>query len=602
MRNAAASSEMNVYILQTPLADDRDSDGQQLCYVDFSSGKVRITPDCSYPVVDNMRLAGDRYLIGFLDDELFVLDANRPKSATHSIAASAGVEYVSEVKNANRFYTSAVKANGKGEITLFEIDSAGKPQVLEQWPAATSGTWTPVDVDEHSIFSLSSDLSEIEVRDLQAGTVQQPITIPSEFDAKNQGVELISGAITQRNARDEAIYFDLTRRDWIPKPQALAKLYDVSPDRNLYSFYTKHSKNESTFEVYDWTQGKVTTRFRTTGVNEMIRIDDQRYADFSDEWGYSIRVRAIPDGQTLRLIQPYRWLALAAIALVASYFAWSFLWMRFSARAGTWAVVDVVLVLGIPALMLLIRFLLRGDVYRLDRVPQRQAFGIIMAAQMLAMTWVVFGKTRPTLRFLPTVALTTMILALLAFVFGDRHWIVWHVAKISIAPAVCLAAILGLMRLLRFHVDQSDATKEASSSPLTGARFPLRDLILITIIAAATFAAARPVMDAVKEVFFVNTELLIPLMHAVLLAWGTVVIALIPNRRAFVLGVIVILAGSVYVTLDPIVAFAQGRPTWRSGGDPYLQAPIVGAIALFAGLIPFRWRGWRLSRSRRAVA
>ncbi len=57
------------------------------------------------------------------------------------------------------------------------------------------------------------------------------------------------------------------------------------------------------------------------------------------------------------------------------------------------------------------------------------ALASVIAAEMLAVTWIVFGNTRLSLRIVPLLVLIASHMVVLTVVFHEQPWIVWHASK-----------------------------------------------------------------------------------------------------------------------------------------------------------------------------
>jgi hypothetical protein len=483
---------------------------------------------------------------------------------------------------------------------LFEIDDQGQPRQIASWRAGVVGRAGQTRAynahNEQHIFSLSPDRSRIELHSVLDGTLASSYPVPEQVDWNNADLRFVLNLI-EVEIDGEYRCFDLERREWMRAPGGKYRIFHVSEDRDDY-FY-RSVDGVTRFKVYSRRQDQFVSEFECADRASVYRLDEDRFIELVSRFGYSVRIIDANTGELLLEVKKtLAWVVYLLIAVLLSYAAWCAAWMIVSARAGGWAWVDVLLVVGIPCLVLLMRVVLFGDRYNLNRIPPRHALGGVMAAEMIAAVWIVFGATRFTLRIIPLMVLVAFFFALLTSVFYEAPWIVWYASTCALVPAVCLLFLMGLFRALglRLFHDPSRASIGPIDRSFGRSKFPLRDLIMLTVVAALLFATTRPISESAGQILHMESYLIRPLIVSVLGGCYAVFVALQRRRWLFTLGVILAIAAVVPLAWEPVSNFVQGRSTLR-GMDRYnLQQATAGVVALFVGLIPYRLRGWSLSR------
>ena len=604
---ASADKDWNVYLVQRPVDEatgELRTDSTDLIFLDFLNHQVQTTRGVAFPEMDYARLVGERYLVGLSDGQVHVLDTHDVESGIKSTAAQPSTSYAWGLKESNRFLVGETLAPGpvtaKGvtaTIELYEVEDDGKAKSISSWTAGVIDRWTDLACDEKHAYSLSPDLTKIEVRAVDDGALLSNFSLPGVPHFRGRNVSLVLLTVSVQSTDGEFEYFDLLTRQWLPKPEPGYRIFNISADRR-YLHYSKRVGNQYETKVYDRQLDRYVSEYSMPRSGEAIKVDDQLIV-LSRRYGYSVEFLDFATGKRVREITPLFWLVRWLIALMMLYAVWAFAWMVVSAREGGWAWTDVVLVVGMPLLVMILRTGLRGETLDLMRPPTRHALGGVMAAEMLAVTWIVFGNTRWSLRFVPLIVLTSLLMMLFTFVFGEKPWIVWHATKCALVPAIGLIVPLILLRLAGWRLSQ-DAGDAVSSlhgdAPIGRGKFPLRDLILITVVAAVWFAAARPVLEAVGEFFYVNTILLMPLAVAVACGLAAIMLGLSRRKVFLIIGFGLATVAVSYLAMEPLSQFAGSDYSARNIDRLQLQPPIACGAALLVGVMPYRMRGWRFGR------
>ena len=295
--------------------------------------------------------------------------------------------------------------------------------------------WTDAESNQHHVFSFNPQLTRVEAHSPLDGALVSTISIPGVNDLGLGNVHMLLETLSVERPKGSFLYFDLETQQWLPRPEPNYRLYNISADRR-YVYYCRIEDGYNC-KVYDRETAHCVGEFAMPLGSEVFRLDDGRLVETSDCYGYSVRFLDFATGKTLREIRPLGWVLPGLFGLIVLYGIWCVLWMHVSAREHGWAWIDVVLVLGLPALIMILRTALRGDALDLTRPPTRHALGIVMAGEMISMVWIVYGKTRLSLRIVPMLVATSLLMVLLTGVFGEKPWIVWHATKCGIVPAVC---------------------------------------------------------------------------------------------------------------------------------------------------------------------
>ena len=212
------------------------------------------------------------------------------------------------------------------------------------------------------------------------------------------------------------------------------------------------------------------------------------------------------------------------------------------------------------------------------------------------MLWLVFGRTRITLRVLPLIGFCGFVAALLALVFRHQPTTAWFALASTFIPVVVLSVWLVTIRLLNWKILVGEPTAKTREQT----RFPLRDLFWITLLVSVGFAALRLIRseaDVLLDLHLLNW----PLLISQLVGLAAIVGALRRQRWIFLCCAAAVIFALLYLIAEPLARFASDR---LYDIYPFLWTNVPARIltsypvSLFVLLLPYRLRGWRLQYKR----
>lgn len=602
--SGAADHDWNLFLLHQPLDPTtgklRRGD-LQLIYVDGVTHEVTIHERVDFPPASFVRVCGGRYLIAEHERQIHVLNTRNPELGSVSIASSAPVSYLAEVAESNRFYVvreNQTPADGTAtvNIELFAIDDDRTPKSIANWQAGMAGPkgkklWGCTGNNEGSIYSLSLDRKELERRSAVDGRQLSSIRWLKHIDWDNVEWEFSPQAITIAGGEMDQCH-DFALRDLFWRPGDGVHFY--SANATQYFFYQADGKSK----VKGYYSSRIRHAFGSIQSVGIHHLEGDLFVQASKCFGYSLRVLDVEAEEVVTEIRPLAWVSRIAITIPVLFVVWTVAWMIVSAREGGPGWIDVLIVLGIPCLVSLVRFLTCGDPYDLRRIPAKHALGCVMAAELLAVTWLVFGKTRFSLRVIPPLALVALFMGVLSVMFQESPWIVWHATTRVVVPALGLLVVLAVIRAFSWRLEppRYDSSARTVDQSLGRTRYPLRDLILITVVAAMLFAATQRVADSIGQAFEHDILSLVALVFVLIFSPQAILSALRNSRALFVAGCIGVGLGMTLLIGEAVSMFIDGRSMKGSFDRSLLQSPMTCIAALFVGLIPFRLRGWRMCR------
>ena len=296
-------------------------------------------------------------------------------------------------------------------------------------------------------------------------------------------------------------------------------------------------------------------------------------------------------GKVLRSWQPYAYVGPSFIAWLIAFFVWSVLWVAASFRRGIFASIDVVLIGGVAFALLVLRVVIAGDTLDASRPAYQYAQGVAMAGGSVLLLWLVFGRTRITLRLLPLIGFCGVTTGILVAVFRHQPSNPWYALASTFLPIGVLSVWLIMLRVLNWKILIADARQQTQEQT----RYPLRDLFLITLLTAAAFAALSLIASDAGVLLDLNL-MNWPLLVSQIVGMAAIVTALARHRWVFLSSAAIVLVALIVLAAEPYLSFEYERLqdiqplVIRSPPERVL---ISYPISLFAMLLPFRIRNWR---------
>ncbi len=302
-------------------------------------------------------------------------------------------------------------------------------------------------------------------------------------------------------------------------------------------------------------------------------------------------------GVTIAKHQPLwamRYIMMGWIAFVALWWIGGF---PRSVGEGGWACLDCTCFLAISLVAMTGRILVSGEPTSETRIELRIAQGLCAAGVALTVLWIVFGKTRWTLKILAPIAWIAFVCAVVMTVFGLRSWAVGAtVVTLSIVYFWMLfAAWLMRLRGLRLEEPRKSALP-LQQGVANQSRFPLRDIFFLTAVVAVLCSVVRlaPLPKGnVFELGFIEglMNCLLMAVNAMVASWCAL------SRRVIWVRWSVWLANSLLCVLLGVVfaAWLHRSTNYQWIAEYHGVVQTTGSIAVFFSLRAYRWRGWRFA-------
>lgn len=405
---------------------------------------------------------------------------------------------------------------------------------------------------------------------------------------------------------------DLFTGKQLPIPRGMETIARLPEKRIVVADSTRttvHLIDESSRKTMAelFVQGRIlATKFLDNGQRIAIATSEEK-----------VYILAAADGRLLELIDPYRYQALLNTSIAIAFVVWCVSWIRANATVHRHAWLDCMVVSGVAIAYIYVRVRMVGHPSDVVRPIYQLSEGIFASWLLVSGVWLVLGKSRLTLRMLPSIIVPGVIvgLALITVGFGNER--IWELALGAGLMSVWLVIALIPLRMFRYRFGEtrgkssSDypllAITEAHAPPAAqGSAIPIRDLFLLTSVLAVIFSLGRftpPTMrfsiDAVVELLILAIAVTLTGIAAIRLGLGQQPLTsrILVAFSALVLGMLFPLVWSASRNGSSVLA----SPNWHF---VYWELRLHVSTALATALCAyaFRTRNWRIFRDCASTA
>ena len=560
----------------------RESDGSESIYELLLPG----TP----------KILGDSYIVTASDEQLIALKLGEQNAIPIEFEVPSKNGVVLTYIDRNRFGFFDGLESGPNRY-LLELKNDGFHKI-GSWPASQfAGMFK---FNDQEVVSLEMPNGSKEIRTLLTDELV-PINIDPAIDLsvstwgldrKSNSLWVVSGSTTM----------NFESGTWRRIPNAgldTYRLHERSRGRSIFASHDMHSIVclDDTLGEKIWGRNGLFPECKWGLTLEALGEDRILIYSLS-EFGTMILDRET--GATIAKHQPLWSIGYIMIGWVAIVALWWIGWFARSVAEGVWAWLDCACFLVICLVAMTGRILVSGEPTSETRIELRIAQGLSAAGVALTVLWIVFGKTRLTLKILPPIAWVAFVCAVVMAVFGLRSWAVGSTAVTLSIVYVSMLLVAWLMRFRGLRLEQP--RKSALPIPLHQgvggqSKFPLRDIFLLMAVVAVLCSVVRlaPMpQGSLFELGFLEGAVNCCLMavNSMVASWCAL------SRRLVWVRWSVWLASSLLCTLLGVMFAAWVHKStnylWIAEYHGIVQS--TGSIAIFFSLHAFRWRGWRFAK------
>ncbi len=552
---------------------------------DLKSGRILKSVPYKFGIAEDKVILRERFIVTKRKNAIEVIDLDAQSPTPRSYPIANPNRAIHPVEDSGAFVVYGQATPPAQSLELFHIDDDGEVRSITSWSAMPSApmeyVWPGTSGNEVATIGLNAD--QIVVRSTADGSIVRTVDLPDDFDPKK---------MTWRFSEDLLTYLDdrtLKILDW-REGVSLPSVEDSDQHwRHSGSLIVVRGVSER--RIIDVQTGEVFGKFQSMA--GLTFYDQERAFVSSSKHGWTITEFDLASGSVSRQWQPFRYVVPSLIGWLIAYAAWCVCWTLASVRQGSRAWGDVLLIGGVPFGLLTFRAVISGDTLDAHRHVYQYAQGIAMAGATVALIWLVFGRTRITLRVMPLLCVFALIAAVLAGVFRHQPATAWHALASTFIPVAALSVWLVMLRILKWRIVIGDRGLTATPEKT---RYPLRDLFWITLMMSAGFAAVRLFLGTADVLLDVNPNHW-ALLISQIVGIAAMIGALSRHRSVYRICVAIVFSAFVYLTVEPVARYASDRlydiyPLLPTDGPQRILTTFP--IATFALLLPYRRRGWRL--------
>jgi hypothetical protein len=372
--------------------------------------------------------------LGFVGDH--VIQFYSGKLASMDFLSGAEIDFVPfehessysfdgiEEAGANTFTVFEYKMQGSsllGKHYLFELNG-GRIHPICAWKGC-SGWNHQFLVDSHTYMTnIVEDGSWIELRDLDTGEVVSKYMVPKDptratpIDVREM-IPVVEG-VFQWNS-NPVIYTDALTGQVLPIPQDCELIRRDSIGKRWVTMRKKEPESLGwDCIVFDSENGRELQRFDVSRHHYTLRMVRNGRAKLNDlnelvfnTADFRSFVYDLPSGKLVREYCPFAWVDWTMGCVAIAIGVWCLVWLLVSSRLHSHGWLDAVVCSGVVLAYCGIQY----QNIRPTEIHVAICMGIVGGLLYAATTWLVYGKARWSVRFLPLVFATGIVVAIVGF-------------------------------------------------------------------------------------------------------------------------------------------------------------------------------------------
>lgn len=461
----------------------------------------------------------------------------------------------------NTAVPSATRINGQTQYaSLLEVDESG--QLRSVWSSELFSEFA-IEVFDGTLFYFTPEAKSVVCLDPQRLAIIAEHSFPSEManriaEWQRTGRGTCSISIRERVLSiifpdEENCHYLLSEMKRIPIVDKFTFAVPIQEHDDLLGFGV-YDGDLASVKVMDLTRMQEKEKWSY----QVGRIDgfEQRDGKFfftTSRFGITADVLDVRTGKVLFHRVPYKSLVWLLPLVVLGSTLWSWQVVRWSQRAEVagWAVASV---LSLMYLSVLLTHLTHWKYYQQPIVIHQYVQGYFIAALSVSYAWMVWGKGRWFVRCLPLFIITVVLILLARWMLNELSVAVEAVVTTLLVSVFSLPLFIG-MRWWGLGKSES-----AEALPKIAWRLPMRDLFIVSTVAAILLAAALPLIKGLR-VSLPAPQFLTESLSAVgtmLLGFGLAVVCCFKRWRTQSLVIILTLAAMI--VLESLYEFATSEP------------------------------------------
>ena len=567
----------------------RDSQGR-LRWVDFQCD--------GFPI-----LLRDRFAVATKDNQLVSIDLQddtQPKQFVDLKGDAFALEPI--VGSDGQFLVQQRVANLMLDWTLFSVGSGGL-DAKASWPAANPTTQVGSE-----LWELDLPGKAVNIRTLPAGTVTERLSVPPEFyrAASVSGVECFAQGpffVVSNSAASTQEIFKLPNFAKMNLPSSDLFPARLGSDTDIKVFFDVAAVDEGLLLGWDTKNNKLRWEHCVHNEPTLYEKIESNLAIGYPGMGYTIDIIDGVTGRVVDQIQPYRFAVWLLPLLLIGWFTWLVVYCR---RGNKRPILQVLVGSGTSLAALILYMAYWRLIPGYPQVPLfNYCHGLFLGFAIAAYTWLVFGKTRLSLRYLPLLAVLSLQLFICGFVFSNDYRFAAEAFISTMVPASVVAIPMLLVRWAGFRFENlSRGFLESKDAAKNERRFPIRDLFIASLGFAIFLACLKPALNWLD---LPTIDPLIIFGSASVICGGIAILLSAQSKAAYVRWSCLLLVLFLYLSLvgEALLEFTLGHYWYfpeRMSMIPLVYRVIATAFTTqYLIQSAFAGAGWHLCRQQSSV-
>lgn len=509
----------------------------------------------------------------WITDSIFV---GSDTAKIHSIDASSGVRSVLlhqfpggdprllRIPSSKRFVCvnpavpSATRVNGQTQFaSLLEVDANG--QLKSVWNSELYDEFS-IELFDGKLFYVNPEAKSVVSLDPQNLTIIAEHSLPSEMLDRIAEWQRSQRGTCNISIRERVLTFmfpdyehcqyllpEMTR---IPTIDKFTFAVPIQGHDDLLGFgvyerqfaIVKVMDLKTMKEKWSWRVGKI----------DGFQQKDGKFVFTTSQFGITADVLNVRTGEVLFHSVPYKSLVwmLPLVVLGSTLWSWQVVRSSQKTEASRWGVTAL---MSLMYLSVLLTHLTTWKYYQQPIVIHQYLQGYFIAALSVSYAWMVWGKGRWFVRSLPWFTTVVLLILLARLMLNELSVAVEAVVSTLLVSIFSLPVFIGLRW---WGLGKRESTE---ASPKVAWRLPMRDLFIISTVAAILLAVALPLAKGLRLSIpapqFLSESL--SALGMMLLGFGFALVCCFKRWNTAALVAILVL--SAMITVESLYEFATGE-------------------------------------------
>ncbi len=445
--------------------------------------------------------------------------------------------------------------------SLLEVDADG--QLMSVWNSELYSEFS-IEVFNGKLFYVTPQAKSVVCMDPQSLSTIAEYSLPSEMVDRIAewqrtgrgpcGISIRERVLSIFFPDEEHCHYLLPEMTHVPISDKFTFAVPIQGHDDLLGFGV-YEGDLASVKVIDLTTMQEKWSWKAGNIDGFDQTDG-KFVFTTSELGITADVLDVRTGEVLFHRVPYKSMVWMLPFVLLGCTVWSWQVVRWSQRSEVtgWAVAGL---LSLLYLGVLLTHLTHWKYYQQPIVIHQYVQGYFIAALSVSCVWMVWGKGRWFVRNLPWFTTVVVLILLTRWMLSELSIAVEAVATTLLVSVFPLPLFIGLRW---WGLGKREEAKASEASSKVAWRLPMRDLFIISAVAAILLAAALPLAKGLRLTMpaprFLTESLSAVGLMLIGFCWATVCCFKRWNRPA----IVTILGLSTLITVEALYEFASSEP------------------------------------------